>query len=341
MKALKLVLIGGGDRARDAVYPAFGHVRDQGKVEIAGICHTNPQRRGEFAAAYGIEKTYGQDGAYDYQKMIREIKPQAAVIIGQPNIMFDSWVWCLKEGIHLFIEKPPGLSIHQARVLAALAERNNAVTQVAFQRRYTPLVKFLRDECLKRGHMTQALCKIYKYGPQDCLLARDRMMDDAIHVIDTLRWLAGSEAVRVESMTRRAGAIDINLISAQIEFENGCIGQMLCNWASGKRIFSVEMHAPGIFVEAEHEGKGLMYTGGNLVPQVFEAPQVAGSELFWVYTGVLAMVEDFVDCCLAAGEPSGPRRPAGRRPQCSFRDAVHTMKLAEVILAQSLLREGL
>jgi predicted dehydrogenase len=330
VKPLKTVLIGGGERAGTAIYPAFDHLRRQGTVEIAGICHTNAGRRQEFAGRYGLEKRYGMGGIYDYNRMIEELKPDAAVVIGHPNVMYDCWVRCLEQGLHLFIEKPPGLSIHQARALAALADRNKLVTQVAFQRRYSPMVTKLREECLKRGPITQALCKFYKYEPQDNFRARDHMMDDTVHAIDTLRWIAGSEITGVDSVTRRIGTVDINFIAAQFGFANGCVGHLLNNWSSGKRIFAVEIHGPGIFAEAEHEGKGYIYTGGNLEPAVFNAAESAGSSEFYVYTGVLAAVEDFVRCCLEGGEPG-----------CSFNNSLNTMKIAEVILAQSLLGEGL
>jgi predicted dehydrogenase len=324
------VFIGGGERAGAAIYPAFDRLRRQGTVEIAGICHTNAERRETFAEKYGPERRYGAGGAHDYEKMLEELKPGAAVVIGHPNIMYDCWVRCLEQGLHLFIEKPLGLSIHQARALAALAGRKKLVTQVAFQRRYSPMVTKLREECLKRGEMTQVLCKFYKNGPRDNFSARDHMMDDTVHAIDTLRWMAGSEIVKTDSITGRVATVDINLITAQFTFANGCVGHLLNNWSSGKRIFAVEMHAPGIFVEAEHEGKGYMYTGGNPVPLVFDAAESAESDEFYVYTGVLAAVRDFVNCCLEGGEPD-----------CSFNHSLNTMKIAELILAQSLLREGL
>jgi predicted dehydrogenase len=154
------------------------------------------------------------------------------------------------------------------------------------------------------------------------------MMDDSVHAIDTLRWMAGSEVVKVESVTRRVQVTDINLIMAQLSFANGCVGHLMNNWSSGKRIFAVEMHAPGVYVEAEHEAKGALYADGSLTPRVFDAAEVAGSKDVHVYTGVLAAVEDFVHCCLTGG-----------RPMCCFENTINTMKVAEVILAQSLLAE--
>jgi predicted dehydrogenase len=330
MKTLKVVMIGAGGRANAVIYPSFSDLQKQGKVEIAGICDIDLERLGKTADKYGIKNRYGAGGVFDYQKMVTELKPDAAVVIGQPHIMYDIWMWCLQQGLHLYIEKPLALSIHQARALTAVAERKGLVTQVSLQRRYTPMVTKLRNECLKRGPITHAVCKFYKSDIKDFIGARDHMMDDSVHAIDTLRWIAGSEVVKVDSVTRRiGGTVDINYIMAQLSFANGCVGHLMNNWSSGKRIFAVEMHAPGIFVEAEHETKGYMYTDGNLTPQVFDTAQIAGSSESHVYTGVLAAAEDFVNCCLNGG-----------RPMASFENSIHTMKVAELILAQALLAEG-
>jgi predicted dehydrogenase len=329
MKALKVVMIGAGARANQVIYPSFNDLAKQGRVEILGICDIDAERLKTTAGKYGIAKQYGAGGVFDYQKMIADLKPDAVVAVGQPHIMYDIWMWCLLQGLHLYIEKPLALTIHQARALAAVAEEKNVVTQVSLQRRYTPMVAMLREECLKRGDLTHVVCKFYKSDLNNFLGARDHMMDDTVHALDTLRWMAGSEIARIDSLTRRIKTVDINFIMAQITFKNGCIGHLMNNWSSGKRIFSVEMHAPGIFVEAEHEAKGYLYADGNPAPQVFDTAGAAGSKDFHVYTGVLAAAEDFVNCCVNGGQPMS-----------CFRDTVNTMKAAEAILAQSLLDEG-
>jgi predicted dehydrogenase len=326
MKTVKVVMIGAGSRANQVIYPAFDNLVKQGKVEILGICDIDLDRLHKTADKYGIQKRYGAGGVFEYQQMIAELKPEAAVVIGNPDAMYDLWMWCLSHNLHLYVEKPMGINIHQARNMAHLAAKNKLVTQVSHQRRYTPMITRLREECLKRGPLTHAVCKFYKSEIRDYLVARDHMMDDAVHAIDTLRWMAGSEVVKVDSVTNRVQVQDINIIMAQLVFANGCIGHLMTNWSSGKRIFAVEMHAPGIFVEAEHEAKGYLYADGNLTPQVFDTAEVAGSQELYIYTGVLAAAEDFVNCCLNGG-----------RPMCCFENTVNTMKVAEVILAQSLL----
>jgi predicted dehydrogenase len=269
----RVAMIGAGARANQVIYPSFASLND---VEIAAICDIDAEKLNATADKYGVEKRYG-DSVYSYRKMIEEVHPDAVVAVGQTHIMYDIWMWCLEHGLNLYIEKPMGLSIHQARSLLYTAEKNGCTTQVDFQRRMTPMVVQLREECLKRGPITHALCKFYKCEITPFLGARDHMMDDCVHSIDTLRWICGGEVVKIESMTKRVGVPDINFISASLHFDNGSMGYLINSWSSGKRIFAVEMHAPGIFIEAEHEGKAHLYVDGDVKGIEYDTKACAGS----------------------------------------------------------------
>jgi predicted dehydrogenase len=327
-KPLRIVMIGAGGRANQVIYPSFADLRGEGLVDIAGICDIDPERLHGTADKYGIANCYGDNRyIHEYKKMVRDLKPDAAVVIGQPHIMFDIWSWCLSHGLHLYIEKPLALSIHQARALESIAREKNLVTAVSFQRRYCPMVTQLRGEVRKYGEVTHAVCKFYKSELNSFLGARDHMFDDTVHAVDTLRWMVGSEVAAVDSVCRRVGTVDINFIMAQMTFENGAVGHLMNNWSSGKRIFSVEMHAPGIFVEAEHEKKGYLYEN-NKPPVVYDVAECAGSAQSHVNSGVYAAARDFTLSCLNGGQP-----------MTHFADSIKTIKVAEIILAKALLDE--
>ena len=76
-------MIGAGGRANQVIYPSFADLREAGEVEIVGICDTNSNKLNATADKYNIQKRYGTGGEYDYRKMIDELKPDAAVVIGQ------------------------------------------------------------------------------------------------------------------------------------------------------------------------------------------------------------------------------------------------------------------
>jgi virulence factor len=317
---IRIAMIGAGGMANRVHYPSLASFDD---VDIAAICDLDPVRLAETADRYGVEGRYT-----NYRSMVEAVAPDAVYAVGQPHIMYDIWTWCLAEGLNLCIEKPMGITLHQARALAYLADQRKCITQVSFQRRSCPMVVQLHNECMKRGPIVHAECAFYKFEMTPYLHARDHMLDDGVHAIDTLRWICGGEVVEVQSHTKRVGAPDINFISALLHFDNGATGLMINSWSSGRRIFKVEMHAPGICVEAEHEGKGRLYASGDTKGIEYDTCEVAGSDEFYVYGGFQAKNREFIDAV-----------KAGTQPQSNFADALKTMEIAEIILAQALLRE--
>lgn len=310
-------MIGAGGMANNVHYPSLASFND---VEIAAICDIDSQRLNATADKYQVAGRYS-----DYRKMVEAIAPDAVYAIGQPHMMFDIWTWCLRNGLNLYIEKPMGITLHQARVLAYLAEEKKCITQVSFQRRTCPMVVHLHNECRKRGSITHAECAFYKCESKPYLEARDHMMDDGVHAIDTLRWMCGGEVVEVQSHCKRIGTPDLNFISALLHFDNGATGVLLNSWTSGRRIFKVEMHAPGICAEAEHENKGRLYADGDIKGVEFDTRQVAGSNENYVFGGFQAKNREFIDAVKNKTLPGS-----------HFGDAIKTMQVAEIILAQAL-----
>ena len=317
-KRLKVAMIGAGGLANSVHYPSLASFAD---VEIAAICDIDTARLQATADQYEVDNRYNS-----YVQMVEDVAPDAVYAIGPPQIFYDIWMWCLNEGLNLYIEKPMGLTMHQARALAYAAEARGCITQVSFQRRACPMVVLLHQMCLERGPVVHAVCKFYKCEIRPMLGVRDHVMDDSVHAIDTLRWMCGGEVVEVESRCRRVGVPDINFISAMLHFDNGATGVLLNSWSSGKRIFSVEIHAPGIFVDAEHEGKGTVYADGDLQGVEYDSREVAGSDDNYVYGGFRQKNRQFIDAL-----------KTNTQPPSHFGDAIKTMEVAEVILAQALL----
>lgn len=318
-RKVRVAMIGAGGMANSVHYPSLASFDD---VEIAAVCDLDTGRREATADRYGIAGRYT-----DYRKMVEETNPDGIYAIGQPHQMYDIWVWCLQQKRNLYVEKPLGLTIHQARSLAYLAEQNQCITQVSFQRRACPLLVGLREKCLERGPITHAVCEFYKCNPDPVFGPRDHMMDDTVHAIDTLRWLCGSEVREVHSVTRRVGVPDLNFIAALLNFENGATGVLLNSWTSGRRIFRVEMHAPNICAEADPEGKGALYKDGDTSGEWYDTRTISGSDQNYIFGGFQAKNREFINAL-----------QGGPTPNSHFSDAVKTMEVAEKILAQGLLR---
>ena len=320
---VRVAMIGAGGMANCVHYPSLASFDD---VEIAAICELNADRLAGDSGQVRRQGRYLARNFDDYRQMIADVDPDAVYVIGQPHIMYPLWKWCLEHGRNLYIEKPMGLSAHQARSLAHLAKRTAASRRSVSSGAPARWSSSCGSECLERGPITHAVCEFYKCNPEPYLDARDHMMDDGVHAIDTLRWMCGGEVVDIQAISRRVGTPDINFFAVLLRFDNGATGVLLNSWTSGRRIFRVQMHAPGICVEAEHEGKGVVYADGDTKGVWYDTREVAGSDQNFVYGGFQAKNREFIDCV-----------KTGRQPASHFADAVKTMEVADKILALDLL----
>lgn len=316
---VRIAMVGAGGMANRVHYPSLASFDD---VDLVGICDLNETRLADTADQYGIENRY-----VDYRKMVDEQTPDGIYVIGQPHLMYDIWMWCLAEGLNLYIEKPMGLTWHQACMLTDLAESKGVITQVSHQRRSSPLLKKMRDACLERGPITHAVCEFYKCDLKPFRIARDHMMDDCTHSIDTVRWMCGGDVMDIESHCKRIGTPDINWIGATLHFDTGATGYVINSWSSGRRVFRVEMHAPQIYVDAEVEKQATLYADGDYDGQTYDCFEVAGGETMWEAFGFRDKNREFIDSLKHGKEVT----------TSPFRDCLKTMEVAEKILALALL----
>ena len=154
------------------------------------------------------------------------------------------------------------------------------------------------------------------------------MLDDCTHAIDTVRWMCGGRSSAIESHCKRIGVPDINWIGAMLQFDNGATGFVVNSWASGRRIFRVQMHARKSSSMPTSRARRTLYAGGNVPGVEYDSRKWPAATTIIFFGGFHAKHRQFVDS-LKYGEDvtSSP-----------FRDCLQTMEVAEKILAQALLR---
>jgi len=319
METIKVGMVGAGSWANHVHYPSLAEFGD---VSIVAICDLDRGRLEETAVKYGIEKRYT-----DYREMVEQSRLDAAFIIMPPHQLFDVAIHCLKRGLNVFIEKPPGASLEQTRGMANTAERNGCMTMVGFNRRYIPLMRKVKSIVEERGPITQCVATYYKNMiGQDLYFdgAVDLLTSDGIHAVDTMRWIGG-EVEKVASDVRSCYADYANSFNALIKFRNGCSGSLTTNWAVGRRVHAFEMHAKGISAFVNPNEKAVIYSDDKEEGRVMTTEEASGSGQFAKYYGYFSEDRHFVDCVRE-----------GRQPETSFVDAVKTMELVGTILRSKM-----
>jgi virulence factor len=317
---VRVALIGAGAMANSMHYPSLAEFED---VELVGLCDLVEEKLHATADRFGIERRY-----VDYRRMVEETAPQAVYVLMPPHQLFDIVVWLLKRGLHVFIEKPPGVTLEQTRQMAHWAEENGCLTMVGFNRRFIPLLRYCRDKVrAEGGYIHQCVATFYKdyrKGGPYYDGAVDILTSDAIHAVDALRFMAGVEAVRVASSVRSLGRPFDTSFNALIEFENGCIGVLLTNWMAGGRVHTFEMHGFGISAFCDGDSQAVIHKDDKLNVEVITAAAAAASEERYKTYGFFQENRHFIDCL-----------KANQEPETCFSDAVRTMELVQKIYRQA------
>jgi predicted dehydrogenase len=317
MRTVKVGVVGAGSHANNVHYPSICAIE---QAELVAVCDLNSERLKMTADKYAIPNRY-----VDYREMLEKEELDAAYVIVPPHQLYDIAVDFLKDGINLFIEKPPGITRNQTESLAWYAEKHECKTMVGFNRRFIPLLREVKEILEKRGPINQCVSTFYKNmmseEPPYYSGAVDVLTSDVIHAIDTLRWMGGSEVEEVYSSIRKLFFEYENSFNALITFKNGTVGLLMSNWTAGSRIHTFEMHSKGMSAFVNPNDRALIYADGKAEPEIITTFEAAGgSTEFYVYYGFLEENIHFIRCIVE-----------DREPETCFRDAAKTMSLVETM----------
>jgi virulence factor len=325
---VRVALIGAGSMATRYHHVSLASFPD---VELAAICDLVPEKAERAAERFAISRVYT-----DYRRMLSDVEPQAVYALMPPQYLYEPALETLKQGRHLFIEKPLTLTTNQARMLAYVAGEHHSLTMVGFQRRFVPAVTALRRRVDERGPIDFAEVAFLKSTADLSQPAGfyegaiDPLTSDGIHAVDNLRWLCGGTVVDVQANVRRLhipGPI-ANEYFAVVTFSTGAVGTVRYALTTGRRIFRAEFHGKNVtaYIDADRDSYIVADDGPPEVTASREFGRSAlrvGEELqphHWL--GFWHESRHFVDCL-----------KAGIQPSSNFVDAVESMALVERIRA--------
>jgi len=233
-------VVGSGSYATSVLIPAFkaagAHLRIV--ASSAGVSGMHAGRKFGFEAT-----TTDTDGVFSNPTV-------DAVVIATRHDSHAALVQAaLNAGKHVFVEKPLALSLEELDAIQTVhATRSDRMLMIGFNRRFAPHVQKIRallSEVVepKVFVMTVNAGAIPpNHWTQDRRLGGGRIVGEACHFIDLLRYLAGSpiSSFHAISMGNTPGvATTDDKASITIEFEGGSVGTILY-LANGHKSFPKE-----------------------------------------------------------------------------------------------------
>lgn len=174
---MKIGIIGLGDISQKGYLPVL---TEKENIELI-LCTRNIETLKKLSKKYRI-KQYVQTVDELIEKGI-----DAAFVSTATEAHFQIAEKLLKNGINVYIDKPISLNFHETQKLVTLAEEKGLVAMVGFNRRFAPMINKLKEQ----GNADIIIIQKNRFQfPDD---TRRAIVEDFIHVVDTLRFLMGTE----------------------------------------------------------------------------------------------------------------------------------------------------
>jgi len=317
LNKIKVGFIGAGVFANTMHYPSLAELED---VELIAICDLDKERVSATAEKFQIRKTFT-----DYKEMLNKVKLNAVYVIMGPKFVAPIALDCLSRGLHLFVEKPPGVSLEEAEEMAEVARKNNCRTMVGFNRRFAPVAREARRIVEMSGQITLCVGELHKFHLYDLpLYGTPSWLLIEPHQLDTLRWLGG-EVTGVKTYVQSFRSDYPNIYTVLLQFKNGASGVLIANFASGARRERFEIHGKAIAAYLQLPDKGEIYRENREFADprpamILEGQGLVGSSDPRLTYGYFQESRHFIECI-----------KKGTDTDSSLGEAVETMRLVEKI----------
>jgi predicted dehydrogenase len=216
-----LGVIGAGAYATKVLIPAFR----QAGAALGSIAST-----GGVSAAHAGRKFGFQEITTDVHALIADSRFDTVIIVTRHDSHASLVCEALRSGKNVFVEKPLAVSTHQldeieAAYREACAQERMPRLMVGFNRRFAPHVARIKQllgcsQVPKSFILTINAGKIPSdHWVQDPMIGGGRIIGEACHFIDLLRFLAGAGITRVSG-----GRNGPDNISFTLNFADGSLG---------------------------------------------------------------------------------------------------------------------
>lgn len=180
---LRLAIIGGGIHCSENHLPALSLVAQEnpGLFEYTAFCDSDPQVCQKISARWPFKRLYQDTG-----DMLRAEKLDACIAVTPIGQTAEVAIRVLEAGVPLLMEKPPGRNLVEATLICNAIEKTGTDAMVSMNRRFDPVFKRTEDWVKDRG-ISSITASMLRIDRREHSFFRDT----AIHLVDTLRFLAG------------------------------------------------------------------------------------------------------------------------------------------------------
>jgi myo-inositol 2-dehydrogenase / D-chiro-inositol 1-dehydrogenase len=304
---VRLCQIGCGEHARVAHGPSQARCAREGRdLVLAACCDVERDRAEAFCREFGYARAFTDAAA-----MLEAERPDAVVLVVPIERTVGVATLVLERGIPLLLEKPPGTTVVEVDRLINVAERDGRPVphQVAFNRRYVPLVRELRrriEEGPPLQHLHYEMTRVDRRDPD--------FSTTAIHGLDAVRYLAGADYAQARFRYREQQELGPGVADIFVDavMATGATAHLAFCPVAGALVERATAHAQGhtLFAHVpmwggpDSPGRLWHFTDATLVADI-RGDQIGDGTTLFELGGFHGETAAFLDA-LAQGRPPSP-----------------------------------
>lgn len=193
---MKIGIVGLGDIAKKGYLPVL---TEKEGIELV-LCTRNNDTLNRLAKKYRIAEIVNTVDELIAKGL------DAAFVSTATDAHFEAAEKLLRNGINTYIDKPISMNFEETEKIVKLAKESEKIAMVGFNRRFIPVVKELKEH----GKATVIIMQKNRFHAPD--YPRRFVVEDFIHVVDTLRFLMDTEVKDVKVEYLRNGENLDNLV---------------------------------------------------------------------------------------------------------------------------------
>lgn len=217
--------IGAGNYASRMLIPAF--------KKAGARLHTISSSGGTNAAIHGRKNGF-EYATSDTDELLVNSEIDVVAIATRHNSHAQFVIKALEAGKHVFVEKPLALTLEEIEDIQRTFERAASCRlMVGYNRRFAPQVKIMK-ELLEQTNQPKSFVMLMNAGcispdhwTQDPEVGGGRIIGEACHLIDLMRFLSGSSIISVQGHCMNGKSLEkasSDIASINLGFEDGSIG---------------------------------------------------------------------------------------------------------------------
>lgn len=286
-------LIGAGNFVRSTMLPVMSA---SGLFYFRGIATT-----GGIGSSQAISMAPFEYSTNNYRELLNDDRIDLVVVSTNHNTHGRFVVEALEAGKHVYCEKPLCMTVDELDAIEKAYEKSKGELFCGMNRRYAPLIQDISHKMC-----TSTVPAVYDYivnagmipsshWTQDEAIGGGRIIGEAIHFIDTIQYLDGSELLEVKlSYANNDAYPDKDNALITLRFASGAVGNVVYTSMGSKKYPKEQLRvfANGSVFEMDNYVKMRMYGSSKVLKLKLKQDKGFASEYKFIADVISGKVEN-------------------------------------------------